>query len=123
LAYGLDRGARGECAFVLMRWDDADLPLSDYAPYRCHHLDRKSSPFSSGAHRLTQPVPQVWPPAFATKMVAFFLLFCSNAVGPILIVSPPCSPFYANAHAFALRAGCRNISEHQKSGALSSVSP
>ncbi|KAJ9091483.1 hypothetical protein QFC20_007623 [Naganishia adeliensis] len=27
----------------------------------------------------------IWPPAFATKMVAFFLLFCSNAVGPILI--------------------------------------
>ncbi|GHJ89178.1 hypothetical protein NliqN6_5580 [Naganishia liquefaciens] len=27
----------------------------------------------------------IWPQAFATKMVAFFLLFCSNAVGPILI--------------------------------------
>ncbi|KAJ9112857.1 hypothetical protein QFC19_000412 [Naganishia cerealis] len=27
----------------------------------------------------------IWPPGFAIKMVGFFLLFCSNAVGPILI--------------------------------------
>ncbi|KAJ9114058.1 hypothetical protein QFC22_005878 [Naganishia vaughanmartiniae] len=27
----------------------------------------------------------IWPLAFAAKMVGFFLLFCSNAVGPILI--------------------------------------
>ena len=37
----------------------------------------------------------VWPPSFGVKMVGYFLLWTSNAAGPILIVSfaavSPCS--------------------------------
>jgi hypothetical protein len=31
----------------------------------------------------------IWPPSFAAKMVGFFLLWTSNAGGPILIASRP----------------------------------
>ncbi|KAJ9117379.1 hypothetical protein QFC24_006473 [Naganishia onofrii] len=39
----------------------------------------------TGWHTTWIVVQEAWPPAFATKMVGFFLLFCSNAVGPILL--------------------------------------
>lgn len=67
---------------------------------------------------------QIWPQAFATKMVAFFFLFCSCAAGPILIV---CRPLFRYPDDRGLscnhRHGCRNSSRRRKNEASSSAWP
>jgi hypothetical protein len=54
-------------------------------------------------------------------MVGFFLLFCSNAVGPILIVSVVMVHAMVDTHFTSIyhdRAGCRSISKLLKSEAF-----
>ena len=60
----------------------------------------------------------IWPPSFGVKMVGYFLLWTSNAAGPILIVSSPSVSLYRGlTRRHGWRTGVRRLKNAQSSSA------